>query len=313
VAALEEALIRDDRAEVRRVAALCRSYVAGPGATAVDRELLWLAVARALAAGAAGPDELPAAERALSELGDRPDLPEAEILRRALGLRLATRSGGGGRLSADEVEHLCHGLPNLPQALLFRAECWYHFARHASGPAEGAWQTCLDLSGGCLTKGGLRPWERGTALLLRAVARLMLALEPDCPPAETAATTANDSWLAGLRLVAQSVRTPRYRTPTPDLPRLPDEDISVLCPGDAALVRIAVAHAAGRPARETEFVTLSGWGREQFFAISLLRARQAGLLGHDPEASDGYNLLFQEARAGGPDFLLDVEAGERPK
>jgi hypothetical protein len=122
-----------------------------------------------------------------------------------------------------------------------------------------------------------------------------------------------NTWLAGLRLLAQSVRTPRYRAAPEALPKL-NGAISILCPEDAALVRIAVAHAAGRPADETDFATLCGWGPNEFFAMSLLRARQARLRGNGPEAEDWYNRLFEEVREARDrdlDFLLDVEDRER--
>jgi hypothetical protein len=311
VLALEEALARDDRAEIRQVATECQAHITDTMATPVDRELLLLAVARASAVAAAGKNDLREAERCLAELGDRPDLPEVEIIRRIVGLRHSNRPGSGCRMSVDEVERLSHGLPNLPQAILFRAECWYRFCRQARESASGAWQTCLDLSGRFLARTTGRPWERGAALLLRAIARLMLALEPDSPPTATSSAAPTDAWLAALRLAAQSVRTPRYRVAPRAVPKLPDEDISILSPEDAALVRIIVAHAAGCPADEAHFADLSSWGREQFFAISLLRARQARLKGNELEAREAYNRVLREAMNGGPDFLLDVEAGER--
>jgi hypothetical protein len=311
ILALEEALARDDRAEVRQVAAECRAHITGTRATRVDRELLLLAVARASAVPAAGTNDLCEAERCLAELGNRPDLPEAEIIRRIVGLRLSNRPGSAPRMSVDQVEWFSNGLPDLPQVILFRAECWYRFSRQARESASGGWETCLHLSGRFLARTMVRPWERGAALLLRAIARLMLALEPDSPATAISSATPTEAWLAALRLAAHSVRTPRYRVAPRAVPKLPDQDISILSPEDAALVRIIVAHAVGRPADEAHFTALSSWGREQFFAISLLRARQARLKGNNLEAREAYNRVLREAMTGGPDFLLDVEAGER--
>jgi hypothetical protein len=307
--ALEEVLSQEDHAEVRRVAGQCLEHVAEASVKPVDRELLLLAVSRAFTAGSA--DDLHQANGCLAELGDRPDLPEAEILRRTVALRLNAQSGGARRLSADDVERLGRGLPDLPQALLFRAECWYQFARHAQGSAVGGWQTCLDLASRCLTRVGMPLPERRPALVLRALARLMLALEPDSPPLALSSEAATDIWVAALCLAAQSVRTPRHRAEPPVLSRLEGSDIPVLCPEDAALVRITVAHGTGRPAAENDLAALSHWQAEQFFAINLLRARQARLQGNDLEARERYNQLFQDAIAHGPDFLLDVEANER--
>jgi hypothetical protein len=251
------------------------------------------------------PAEVHEANRCLVELGDRPDLPEAEVLRRTVELRLK-----GGRLSADDVDRLVDGLPDVPQSLLLRAEVWYQFARYATGSTPGSWQTCLELTSRCL-KAGLRVPEHQMALVVRAVARLMLGVEPDAAPGGHAPTTVTGAWLAGLRLVAQSIRTPRFRAAASARPKLPEAEISILRREDAALVRIAVAHAASQPAVRADFDAVGGWGHDQFFAIHLLRARQARLQGDDLVARAEYNRVFQEARDRGPDFLLDVEAGER--
>ena len=245
VAALEQALATDDREQARQTVARCLEHIADAAATPVDRELLLLAAARALSLVAGGSADLQEAKRCLVELGDRPDLPEAEILRRTVGLRLAGLAEGGGRLSADDVDRLVDGLPDVPQALLFRAECWYQFARHTTGSSPGGWQTCLELTGRCLQT-ALRLPERRMALVLHAVARLMLALEPDAAPSGFSPTTAADVWLAGLRLVTQSIRTPRFRVPPSLRPKLVDNEISILSREDAALLRTVVAHAAGR-------------------------------------------------------------------
>ena len=66
-------------------------------------------------------------------------------------------------------------------------------------------------------------------------------------------------------------------------------------------------------ADEVDLAALAGWNREQFFAIHLLRARQARLQGDDLAAEEEYNRVLEEAMARGPNFLLDVEAGERSK
>jgi hypothetical protein len=310
VAALEEALAGDDRAEARRVAGECRKFIAGTKATAVDRELLLLAVAWASTAASATKDDLEEAARCLEELGARPDLPEAEIIRRTVDLRLSVTQGRGARMSVDEVDRLGSGLPDLPQTILFRAECWYRFCRQVHGSATGGWETCLDYSGHFLARmsGSCRDYR--AALLLRAVARLMLAQELDSPWTVSSPTGPTDRLLAGLRLAAQAVRTSRYRLASETIPKPPEEEFSILCPEDVALVRIAIAHASGCPADRVHFAALSGWGREQFFAMNLLRARQATLSGDDLEAGEWYNRVRLEAITSGPDFLLDVEAGE---
>lgn len=119
-----------------------------------------------------------------------------------------------------------------------------------------------------------------------------------------------EAWLSALRLVAESMRTPQ-RPVHGILHRLPEADISILASEDAALARIGVAHAAGRPAASVHFAVLAACGRAQFFGISLLRARQARLEGNEVKASEAYDRALREAMASGPDFLLDVVAGER--
>src|SRR5205814_303790 len=143
---------------------------------------------------------------------DRQDLPEVNILRRTIGLRLAARAQAtADHIDLDELERLTRGLPEIPQALLFQTECWYQFARRARGDATGGWHACANWAGKYLALPGMRLPERRVALLLRAVARLMLALEPDATPAAAVADTPDEAWLKGLRMAAQSVRTPRYR------------------------------------------------------------------------------------------------------
>jgi hypothetical protein len=275
-----------------------------------------LAAARGLTAAVASPADLLEAERCLSQLEDRLDLPDAEILRRTVRLRLDARAQNPRQLSRDQLDQLTEGLPHVPQTVLFRAECWYQFARRAKEPARGAWQDCWTRPNSCLPRRGVPTSEGATvllivraALLLRSVAGLMLAQEPDTHPLFPVAAAVTNAWLAGLRLATQSIRTPCYRTVQTEIPNL-DGDLSILCPEDAALVRIVVAHAARRPANEADFERLSGWGPDEFFAMSLLRARQARLRGFDREAADWYNRLFEEAKDRGPNFLLDVQAEE---
>lgn len=223
VIGLEKALTQDDLAEVRRVAAQCLRHTADIAAKPVDRELLLLAVARSLTAAVSSPGDLHEAERCLVELGDRPDLPEAQMIRRTVGLRLEARSGRGQHLSKDQLDRLTTGLPDIPQTLLFHAECWYQFARHAQSWAKGAWQDCRDRSESCLPKTGVFSSEGGTvalslrgAILLRAVARLMLGMEPDLPSFSFTQATLTNAWLAGLHLAAQTVRLPLSRASPED-------------------------------------------------------------------------------------------------
>lgn len=310
LAALEEALTNEDRAEVRKVAVKCHEHLSETGEQPLDRELLLLALARAFAAGA--PVDLHESERLLAELGQRTDLPEAEILRRTVNLRLTAHGGNVWRLLFDQVNELTSDLVDIPQALLFRAECWYQFARHTQDPTEGGWRSCLELANQCLTRAGTRPAERRTAQVLHALARLMLALQPDTLPAKSQTGTVTDAWLTGLRVAAQSIRTPRYRITSKDVPDLDHNEVSVLCPEDAALIRVAVSLAQGRPARDSDFAVFAGWTNRQFFAINLLRARQSRLKKNESEARACYNRVLDEALLDRRlDFLIDVEASER--
>src|SRR5262249_24819304 len=57
---------------------------------------------------------------------------------------------------------------------------------------------------------------------------------------------------------------------------------------------------------------IKNWPPERFFAIRLLRARQAALEGRTTEARQEYDRLLQEAMTKGQDFFLDIVAAERP-
>jgi hypothetical protein len=311
MAALDGALVSDDRTMVHQFVEQCRQKAECAGASPADRELLALAAARALKVVAVSVGELLQAEHCLVGLDKgRPDLPEANILSRTIQLRIAARSEGGSRLTYDRLEQLTDELPDIPLADLFRAECWYQFVRSTPEAAIGPWNTCLEQIELCLSSPQWHEAERREPLLLRALAKLMLAREPDDPAELSPGVSESAAWLAGLRLAAQSVRKAHFKVPRAKLPNLPEHEPGILHPADVSLVRIALMHAVGKAADESLFGALAGWGRGQFFAIRLLRARQARLRGRETQANGEYTALLQEALNGGPDFLLDVAAAE---
>jgi hypothetical protein len=84
--------------------------------------------------------------------------------------------------------------------------------------------------------------------------------------------------------------------------RLEDED----------LLRLIVLQAAGQESASQLWERIKNWPPERFFAIRLLRARQAALEGRTNEAREEYNRLLEETTTKGKNFLLDIVAGERP-
>jgi hypothetical protein len=310
--ALEAALEAGDRNEVLRLAEQCREQATGPNATPVDQEMMALAAGRAFLVVADDVEELRRADACLTGLDDRSDLPEAYVLHQTIGLRIGARSGHTRSLSSDDIDRSRRYLADFPQKQVFLAECWYHLARGTGGPTHGAWQSCLERADAYLTTPGTPCPERREAEVLRALARLMLKMGPEAPSRASAKESKTaDPWLAGLQLTANSIRVPQGRSALrTKVPALTDLVPAVLRPEDDALVRIAVAHAVGRAADETLLAFLAGWQRDQFFAIRLLRARQARLKGRADEAAVEYTHLLNETNVEGPDFLLDIVAAE---
>jgi hypothetical protein len=262
-------------------------------------------------ASAESADDLRQAEICLGELGRREDLPEARILAEVLALRLGQPDGVGG-LSHDYLGRLERDLPDCAQKWLLLAEGYYRFARRMGGLATGSWYTCRELAGRCLEclcgLPGYRP-ERRDALLMRGLACLVLGLDLETSAAHAAVSS---RWRDALRFAASYLRTPWVRPLRRDVPCLEEEAPTILREEETALLRLVCTQAAGGAAAARSLLSrLDGWGRDQFFAIRLLRARQARLDGRDADARLEYDCLLEEATAHGPNFLLDVVAEER--
>lgn len=308
--ALHEALKQDSQAEIREAVSACHAYLDTPLATEIDRELLLLALIEAAARATSSRDDLLSGQSALRWLGPRPDIPESEIFGRMIDLRLRTPSEPPGANAYGTLESLTDGLRDLPQTDLFRAECWYRLCRATAERADGAWRSCHEWAAQFLSQQRTRPWERGAATLLRALARLTLALEIETT-SDSCVSGCLGLWLNGVNNLARAMRTSQYQVSAKSTLALPDADISILTPADAALIRIGAAHAAGQPAAQAHFARLASWRREQFFGINLLRARQARLEGNKSAAVEIYDRLLKEAITDGRNSLLDVVANER--
>jgi hypothetical protein len=261
----------------------------------------------------------------LAGLAGRDDLSEARLLQETVILRLSCRSDGREPMSRERISQLEYGLAECPRKLLLLAECHYHMARDSRCEPEACWRSCAELSDRYLAStatGGDLP-ERREAMLLREVSRLMLGLEPAGPgagegPAPGAAVVG--PWAAAARLAAAYVRSVRTRereatAHARELDRAPAPQ--VLRPEDEDLLRLVVAQAAGHKTASRLWERIKNWPPERFFAIRLLRARQAVLEGQTTEARQEYDRLLQEAMTKamtkGQDFFLDIVAAERPE
>jgi hypothetical protein len=318
---LEAALNQADPAGVIRLAGECLDRAGRPVATAIDRELLPLAAARALILIAVSPEHLERARDCLAGLAGRDDLSEARLLQETAILRLSCRSDGRKPMSRERISQLEYGLAECPRKLLLLAECHYHMARDSRWEPEACWRSCAELADRYLAStatGGDLP-ERGEALLLRDVSRLMLGLEPAAGPGAGEGPAPGAAvvgpWTAVARLAAGYVRSVRTRerqasAHARELDRAPAPQ--VLRPEDEDLLRLVVAQAAGQKTASRLWERIKDWPPERFFAIRLLRARQAVLEGRTTEARQEYDRLLQEAMTKGQDFFLDIVAAERP-
>jgi hypothetical protein len=318
---LDASLTDGDEKEAVRLAGECLELAGRSQGNVVDQELLPIAAARVLIAGAGEKEALQQAADCLASLADRPDLPDARLLRETAVLRLAGQTPTHKPMSRDCVQQFEERLPECSRKALFLAECYYQFARDAHGVVEACWRSCLEFANSSLRglSAATAVPEREEAELLRELARLMLGLEPsaglDRPPAEKEPRVRNHAWREAARFAAAYIRTPLTRqvtvplaakeirsTPAPSVLRLEDEN----------LLRFVVAQATRLKEASELARALRTWPPEKFFAIQLLEARQALLEGHQAEARERYDELLHQAIANGPNYFLEVVAAERP-
>ena len=321
VAALDAALKGSDRSESLQKAKACLDWAGRNGASAAEAELLKVTAARAYFALAETLREVEHAVGILADLGDRPDLPEVSILRTSAALRLGGREDKVYGPASDMVHRLKKELPDLPQKHLLLGEYYYHLARRVRGSGRASWGSCLSHAKAAMNSEPLlrlnRP-ERSTAQMLWTLARLMLgyevegrgAMRVEDPQAED--DLRESSWLKGLRFLAGYVREPWLRVlAATRAPTLIEPAPLVLRRAEENLIRIATLQAQGDDVPAGLWAPLAGWQSDEFFAIGLLRARQARLEGRTEGARREYCELWERARDRGPDFLLDVIVAER--
>jgi hypothetical protein len=317
---LETALESGSLDDVVRLARKCFATARLPGSSPIDRELLSLAAGRALILTAAGPEHFEQGIDFLSDLFNRQDLSEVQLLREIADLRLNSRSPDRILpISRDAIYRLQKALPDSPRKQLLIAEGHYHLARDTQLSASGCWRTCIELSDSylnCPSTGHDSP-ERCEARLLRELGRLMLGLETSSrtekdPASDTAAMA---PWIDAVRFASTYIRNI-----LPKRSKLPPTARAVTAapaPGilrgeDEHLLRLVLAQA-GRYDSATEYwKEIESWTPERFFAIRLLRARQAVLDGKTDFARDEYSRLLEETLVKGPNFFLDIIAAERP-
>jgi hypothetical protein len=318
---LDASLTDGDEQEAARLAGECLDLAGSYQGSVVDQELLPIAAARALIAGAAEKAALQRAADCLVSLADRPDLPDARLLRETAVLRLAARVPTHEPMSRERVQQFEERLPECGRKALFLAECYYQFAHDAHGVVDGCWRSCLDNANSCLDglPAATAGPEREEAELLRELARLMLGQEPSAglhrPPSASEPRGRSHAWREAARFASVYIRTPITRpvtvpraardlrsTPAPSVLRLEDEN----------LLRFVVAHACRLKEASELARAIRPWRPEKFFAILLLEARQALLEGHEAEAREKYDTLLQQAIAKGPNYFLELVAAERP-
>ena len=313
-AELDQSLLRGDRDAASELITRCLDAANGPTSTPSASDLLPLAAARA-ALVLQSPSEWGAVRSAVGLLQCRDDLPEAKILATELDIRGADRLTSADEWSLARVEETEALLPNIPDAAVVRAECWYRLARSASGPVQGCWRACADWADRYLTAG--LP-ETGIAfsdaLLLRDLARMVLGTSPATDPVPTGVLPGHREWIDAVRFAARFVRQPWHGRANPEI-RL---DLTaaapyVLCPEDAALIRFLVGIATGRGEPERHWPLVAGLPEGYFYPLPLLRARYARYVGSstaDEEYAGAWAAFL--SGAGADADLLDVIAAERP-
>jgi hypothetical protein len=318
---LDAALANGDEKAVARLADECLGLAGRSQGNVVDQEVLPIAAARALIAGADERETLQRAADCLASLADRADLPDAWLLRETAALRIAARAPSHEPMSRERLQRIEERLPECGRKALLLAECYYQFARDAHGVTDACWRACLALAESCLDglPAAASMPEREDAELLRELARLVLALEPSSgPPRSPEALQAkgrNHVWRAAVRFASLYVRTPGTRAVA--VPQAVQEIRStraptILRPEDENLIRLVVAQACRLEEASDLARAQRPWGPGRFFAIRLLQARQALLEGRRDEAREEYDALLQQSIANGPDFLLELVAAERP-
>lgn len=318
---VDASLAAADEQKAARLAGECLELARSSKGNVVDRELLPIAAARALIAGASEKGALQRAAECLVGLADRPDLPEARALRETAVLRLAAREPTHEPMSRDRLQQFEEQLPECGRKALFLAECYYQFARDAHGVVDGCWRSCLEYADSCLNSlpTATAVPEREEAELLRELARLMLGKERSAglngPPSASEPRGRSHAWREAARFASVYIRTPITRsvtvplaakeirsTPAPSVLRFEDEN----------LLRFVVAQACRLKEASALALDLQLWRPEKFFAIRLLEARQALFDGHRDEARKRYDSLLQQAIVKGPDYFLELVAAERP-
>lgn len=308
--------------DAQRLVCRCLDLTRQPDATAVDRELLPIAAARALTLVAVDPEPLQLAWNCLTEVAEREDLPEARLLRETLALRLHCRSGGYAPMSRDGMLQIEHRLPDSPRKQLLLSECYYHLARGSRWECDAYWQACLELSVCFLSSTSTADDvpERREARLLRELAHLMLAREPVLRPGDEDAAPLSDSlfepWISAAREAARYThnlwRPGRQRISARARQACHASIPQVLRPEDENLLCLIIAQAEHRESAVELWKRVKDWPSERFFGIRLLSARQAVLEGRLDDARCEYGLLLEEALERGQYFFLDIVAGERP-
>lgn len=306
IQALEMAAQTGDLASVADLVTDCAAAI--ERGHVVDAELLPVALGRAYMAWG----EYDKCESCLAGLCSREDLHEVRIVLAAVALRRG-RDRNAVDLS-NKRALLADTLIECPQKHLLFAEHYYHMATLLGGKSVGSWQTCEQEAGNArkMLGTGSPPWSVDylDACLLQMLARLMLAQEP-APPLPDVPNRWR--WLDVLSFVADHVRTAwvkkaRKRKP----PALPRSSPTILRRNELDLIRLGYFQAVGAATESASLLArFNGWTRDDFFAIRLLRARQARLEGRDEDARREYRHLVDEASSNGPDFLLDVAAEEQ--
>lgn len=315
---LADAVAKGDNEGALVAIAECFSRANRANASVIEADLFPIAAARTVLGMATRRDQLQEAAESLSSLANRSDLPEAGALRRLLLLRSQSLLPSSESWCHDSLRRIQDDVAECPEKDLLTGECYYQYARTVHGTVTACWRSCAEFAEKHLVSAHLRGCEMqySDAVLLLELARLMQGQVPEHILPRTAGTEPicrnHLPWIEAVRFLGKVIRLPgRGNGVTKEMTALPVNYPQVLRQEDVTLLRIPMAQAQDSNLARLLLAQLQNWSSDQFYAIGLLRARQAKLDGQIEIADTEYARLFEQAESNGPDELLDVVVAER--
>ena len=315
---LERAVAEGNEKAAENAVATCFRRRRDEGASVIEAELLPIVAARTVLGMATRREQLEVAAAAITDLATRTDLPEAKSLCQLLRLRCLSLLASEETWCHDVNQRIQNEVLDCSEKNLLQGECYYHYARSLRTPADACWRSCSFHLEQYLASSAGRGFQShySDAILLAELARVMQCQVPKriepygsddlpiCPR--------HQPWIEAVRLLGKMVRSPSSgRETIPMATPLPETFPQVIRQEDVTLLRIAVSQAQDGELARQLLSRLQDWTPDQFCAIGLLRARQARADGRVGVAFAEYDRLFVQAKAAGPDELLDIVVAER--